>query len=68
MSNNNHKKEIIEKQFNDLINRAREFYPNINEEISSYSNMAAYTERLQDYLNLTMQTPLEVSTNQIVYI
>ena len=66
MSNNSQTKEIIEKQFNDLINKAKQLYPDINENISSYSNMAAYTEHLQDYLNLTMQTPFEVSTNQII--
>ena len=68
MSSNNQTKEIIEKQFNDLINKAQQLYPAINEDISSYSNMTAYTERLQDYLNLTMQTPFEISTNHIVLV
>jgi len=68
MNTNNQAKEIIEKQFNDLFNKDKNLYPDINDTISSYSNTAAYTERLQDYLNLTMQTPYEVSTNQTTLI
>ncbi|MDR3246706.1 MAG: hypothetical protein LBT50_09780 [Prevotellaceae bacterium] len=68
MSNNSQIKEVIEKQFDDLSNKARRLYPGIDEDISSYSNMTASTERLQDYLNLTMQTPLEISTNHITYM
>jgi hypothetical protein len=68
MSSSTQTKEIIERQFNDLINKAKQMYPGLNEDISSYSNMTAYTDRLQDYLNLTMQTPHEVSTNQIVAV
>jgi len=61
-------KEDIEKQFNDLVNKAKQLYPGINESISSYSNMTAHTEHLQDYLNLTMQTPLEISNNHIAFV
>jgi len=68
MSEDNHTKEILEKQFNDLFNKARQLYPDIDETISSYSNMMSSSERLQDYLNLTMQTPFEVSTNRITLI
>jgi hypothetical protein len=60
-------KEIIENQYDELIKKGMQLYPGIEEDMSSYSNMTAYTERLQDYLNLTMQTPLEVSTNHIAY-
>jgi len=66
MSNKSQTKVIIEKQFNDLVEKAKQLYPDINENIASYSNITAYTERLQDYLNLSLQTPFEVSTNQIV--
>ena len=65
MSENNQTKEMLEKQFNDLFNKAKQLYPNIDETISSYSNMMSSSERLQDYLNLTMQTPSEISTNRI---
>jgi hypothetical protein len=68
MSKKSQTKETIEKQFDDLFNKARQLYPCLDEDISSYSNMTASTERLQDYLNLTMQTPLEVSTNHIAYM
>ena len=68
MSSNNQTKKIIEKQFYDLINKAEQLYPSIREDISSYSNITAYTDSLQDYLNLTMQTPLEISTNHIAFV
>ena len=68
MGMNNYQKEIIEEQFNDLFNKAKQLYPDINETISSYSNMTVSSENLQDYLNLTMQTPLEISTNHIVLL
>jgi len=68
MSKNSQTKEIIEKQFNDLFNKAKQLYPDIDDTISSYSNLTASTERLQDYLNLTMQTPREISTNHIVFM
>jgi len=60
-------KETIEKQFNDLFNKAQQLYPNINEDICHYSNMIANTEHLQDYLNLTMQTPVEIANNHIAF-
>jgi len=68
MSENNQTKEMLEKQFNDLFNKAKQLYPDIDETISSYSNMMSSSERLQDYLNLTMQTPSEISTNHIYLI
>ena len=68
MSENNQTKEMLEKQFSDLFNKAKQLYPDIDETISSYSNMMSSSERLQDYLNLTMQTPSEVSTNRITLI
>jgi hypothetical protein len=67
MSETNQTKENIEKQFQDLLNKAMLLYPNIEEDISSYVNMTADTTRLQDYLNLTTQTPFEVSNNHIVF-
>ena len=68
MNENNNKKEILEKQFNDLMNKAKQMYPDINETVSSYSNMTASSKRLQDYLNLSMQTPFETSNNHVVLI
>jgi len=68
MNANAQTKEIIERQFNELICKAKQLYPDINQDISSYSNIAAKTERLQDYLNLTMLTPHEISTNQTIFM
>jgi hypothetical protein len=58
-------KEMIEKQFNDLFIKAKQLYPDIDEVILSYTNTVAYTECLQEYLNLIMQTSPETSTNYI---
>lgn len=59
-------KDVIEKQFNDLFDKARQLYPDIEENISSYSSTMVHTDSLKDYLDLIMQTPLETSTNQVV--
>jgi len=58
-------KETIEKQFNDLLCKAKELYPDINQSIALYSNVTAQAERLQAYLDLTAQMPREISTNHI---
>ena len=58
-------KKTLEKQFQDLIDKARKLYPNIDDSISISNNMAAHTASLQDYLNLTFQTPSETSSNKI---
>lgn len=59
-------KELIEKQFNDLFDKARHLYPDIEENISSYSRARVHAEYLQDYFDLLMQSPLETSTNQVI--
>jgi len=59
-------KELIEKQFNDLFDKAKQLYPDIEENISSYSASRVHAERLQDYFDLLAQPPLEISTNQVV--
>jgi hypothetical protein len=67
MDTTNHGKSVIEKQFQHLFDRAKQLYPSIDESISSYTNTIADTSRLQDYLNLTMQTPLDISNNHIAF-
>ena len=62
---NNQKKDMIGMQYNDMVNQAEKLYPDLKEYIASYSHKTAFTDRLQDYLNLTMQTPFEISTNRI---
>ncbi len=60
-------KEIIEKQFQDLVDKAKQMYPNIDDTISTFNNITAQTASLQDYLNLTVKTPSETSSNQISF-
>ena len=59
-------KESIEKQFQELADKAKALYPDIEQSISTLSNTTMQTNCLQDYLNLTIQTPTETSSNQIV--
>lgn len=67
MEGNEQKKELIEKQFQELLDKAKELYPNIDEAVATLNNMTAQTTNLQDYLNLTLQTPAETSNNQISF-
>lgn len=67
MTTTENKKEVLEKQFQDLIDKAKKLYPNIEDTISTFNNMTAQTANLQDYLNLTVQTPSETSSNKISF-
>lgn len=67
MDTKDQKKELIEKQFQEILDRAKELYPNIDEAVSTLNNITARTINLQDYLNLTQQTPIETSNNQISF-
>jgi ABC-type transporter Mla subunit MlaD len=67
MESNKQEKELIEKQFQELLDKAKELYPNIDEAVATLNNMTAQTTNLQDYLNLTLQTPSETSNNQISF-
>lgn len=67
MVGNKPKKELIEKEFQELIEKAKELYPNIDEAVTTLNNITAQTTNLQDYLNLTLQTPSETSNNQISF-
>jgi ABC-type transporter Mla subunit MlaD len=67
MESNEQKKELIEKQFQALLDKAKELYPNIDEAVATLNNMTAQTTNLQDYLNLTLQTPAETSNNKISF-
>ena len=61
------KKELIEKDFQELLDKAKQLYPNIEEVVYTLNNITAQTTNLQDYLNLTLQTPMEISNNQISF-
>jgi hypothetical protein len=67
MESNEQKKELIEKQFQELLEKAKELYPNIDEAVATLNNMTSQTTNLQDYLNLTLQTPAETSNNRISF-
>ena len=66
MKSKEQKKENIENEFQILLNKAKLIYPNIEEVICTSNNMTAQTINLQDYLNLTFQTPSTISTNHIL--
>lgn len=57
-------KDCIEEQFQEMLIKARELYPDIDITISTLENVVAQTVNLQEYLNLTYQTPLEICNNQ----
>ena len=56
---------ILEKQFQELVEKARAFYPDIDESIATLNNNVGETIRVQDYLNLATQTPSETSSNSV---
>jgi hypothetical protein len=61
-------KETLEKQFQELYEKAKKLYPNIDEAINSINNITAKTNDLQDFLNLSTQQPRETSSNHISLI
>lgn len=67
MESTEQKKENFEKQFQELHDKAKELYPCIDEAVATLNNITAQTTNLQDYLNLTLQTPVETSNNQISF-
>jgi hypothetical protein len=60
-------KDYIEEQFQKMLIKAKELYPDIGIAISTLENVAAQTVTLQDYLNLTYQTPSEICNNQTTF-
>lgn len=65
MDNKDSKTHTLEDQFQELMDKAKQLYPDIDEAVATLNNITAQTSNLQDYLNLTMQTPAETSSNQI---
>lgn len=57
-------KDCIEEQFQEMLTKARELYPDIDTTLSMCTNIVAQTINLQDYLNLAYQTPSEICNNQ----
>jgi hypothetical protein len=62
------KNEQFEKQFQDLVDKAKLLYPDLEESLTIMDNITAQTTNLQDFLNLIYQTPSETNNNQIVII
>ena len=58
-------KNNLADQYNELLAKARELYPDIDNTITEASNITAQTKHIEDYLNLIHQTPAETSNNQI---
>jgi hypothetical protein len=65
MNDGENKKEHIELQYQEMLLKAKALYPSIDEAVETLNNITAQTISLQDYLNLTMQTPTSTSSNQI---
>lgn len=64
MNNTNDKTEL-EKQFNELMDKARETYPDIDDCIASYDNITEHTNELNEYIGLTAQSFTETTSNQV---
>ena len=58
-------KQDINEKFDILMDKARKEYPDIDDFIETYNNMTAQTKDFNDYLNLSYQSSLETSNNQI---
>jgi len=65
MDNSEDKKNQLEKQFQEMVEKAKQLYPDIDKSLATMDNITAQTTNLQDYLNLTNQTPAETSNNQV---
>lgn len=55
----------LEEQFQELFDKAKQLYPDIEDAVYILNNITAETADVRDYLNLTMQTPAEISNNRI---
>jgi len=59
------KKSQIEKEYQYLEKKAKELYPDIDDTISLANNMTAKTNELNEFLNLSSQTPVATSSDQV---
>jgi formiminotetrahydrofolate cyclodeaminase len=67
MNSTTDEKATIEKMFQELMDKAQEIYPDIQETIDTFTNMNVRTAEMQSYLEMINQTPTEISTNQIFF-
>lgn len=54
----------IEIKFQELVDKAKEVYPDLNGTISLFKTFNSSNEELNEYINLINQTPPQISTNQ----
>jgi hypothetical protein len=59
------RKELIEKQFQELMDRAKDLYPNLEESLATMTNIVTQNNALQSYFDLTNQVPAESTNNHI---
>ena len=53
------------QEYNEMLEKAREIYPNIEENIQSYYATLDEAQNVKDYLELSFQNAPEISDNQI---
>jgi hypothetical protein len=58
-------KELIEKQFQELMDKAKSLYPNLDESLATMTNIVTQNYALQSYFDLTNQVPVESANNHI---
>ena len=58
-------KELIEKQFQELMDKAKSLYPNLDESLATMTNIVSQNNSLQNFIDLVNQIPLESSNNHI---
>lgn len=54
----------LESKFNDLLSKAREIYPNIDESIVSFNGVCKDMNDLIEYQNLQANSSFETTSNQ----
>ena len=60
----NNTKMQLEAQFQELLDKAQEVYPDIHESLVIYNNIVSDSEIIQNYINLSTVVPNEVTNNQ----
>lgn len=65
-TNPNKEREMLEKQFQELLDKAKKKYPDIEGSINTFNDITVDTINYQEYLNLTARTPSETSSNQTI--
>ncbi len=59
------RKELIEKQFQELTDKAKLLYPNLDESLTTMTNIVSQNNSLQNFFDLVNQIPAESTNNHI---